>query len=271
MIKKYLFFLCVLIITLFSSFICDAQPIKPRQLLKKVNASVSTVNTVIYKLNKLDKHFTQEDTINEVAICSLYLAPKDKMKAYHIVDMKSSYQKRYGHYEYDGNYVTSVSYKKDSLNTPKKIFLYNVLEDGHDGVMGIGSSVILRDIFQKNNIFKQAKSFIARFAIDRMEVKEEIFMGKPVYILSIYGKSREERIDYVNNEVHTFYIRKSDFLPIGYSNYGELEGMKNYEYYEIEYLAINLQLSLDEFNVNPNVKEVEPQIYYDKLKQYNLN
>ncbi len=268
---KNFFILSVVTIIILNSASVHSQSIKPRQLLKKVQTAVSTVNTVIYKINRRDKHFTSRDTVYEVAICSLYLAPKDEMKMYHIVDKKSSYKDRYAHYEYDGNYAAVVSYKRDSLDIPKKIFLANVQEKGHDGTISMGYGLVLRDIFQKNNIFRQARSLIARFAIDRMEVTEDIFMDESVYILSIYGKSREGRIDYINNEVHTFYIRKSDFMPVGYSNYGELEGMKNYEYYEVEYLAINSQLSADDFKVDFDVKEIKPKIYYEELQQYDIN
>ncbi|OYQ48680.1 hypothetical protein CHU92_00550 [Flavobacterium cyanobacteriorum] len=265
--KKYFLAACVLLIAIFS-FKINAQPIKPRQLLKKVEASISLLNNVTYKINKSEKFFTQRDTVYDVAICSLYMAPKDEMKFYHIVDIKSSYKNTYTHYQYDGKYASGFWYKADSLNIPKKIFFHSVVEDGYDRLYSMGSSVILRNIFQKNNIFKQARSFLARFAIAKFEVKEQIFMENPVYVLSIYGKSREGRVDYVNNEVYTIYIRKSDFLPIGYKNYGELEGMKKYEYYEIEYLAINSKLSVEDFKVNTNLKEVKPLIYYERFQQY---
>lgn len=269
--KKCLSFLPILVVALLYSCYSNSQSIKPRQLLKKVVASLDTIHTVTYKISRTIKPFSLRDTIQDVAICSLYLVSKDKMKAYHIVDNKSIDQNRYVHYIYDGNHTATFTYRTDSLNISKKTIIHSVANNNHDNVPGMAYNIVLRDVFQRKNIFREFKSLKARFFIKKMEVEEDTYLNTPIYILSIYGKDREGQIDYINNEVYKFYIRKSDFLPIAYSNYGELEGMKNYDYYELKYLEINPKLSLNDFKIDTKVNEIEPKVYYENLQKFGIN
>lgn len=60
--------------------------------------------------------------------------------------------------------------------------------------------------------------------------------------------------------VEKYYIRKNDYLPIGYVFTGDFEGMKGYEEYTIEYIKINPNLTIRDFQYlngnRPNVQEL---------------
>lgn len=46
--------------------------------------------------------------------------------------------------------------------------------------------------------------------------------------------------------------------------------MKQTEFTEIEYLKINPPISIDEFKIDPSVKEVVPKTYFEELLKHNL-
>ena len=60
--------------------------------------------------------------------------------------------------------------------------------------------------------------------------------------------------------VEKYYIRKNDYLPIGYVFMGDFEGMKGYEEYTIKYIKINPNLTIRDFQYlngnRPNVQEL---------------
>src|SRR5690606_25095543 len=179
-------------------------------------------------------------------------------------------EKQYNQYKYDGTYSSFLYFHSDSLDIPKKTTITNVLDDNYNSIKGnFVSNFILNDYFKKNNIFKQYRSFLAKFFLKDITTEESVYNGIPVYILTVYGKDkpRENRI---NSAVEKYYIRKSDFLPIAHSFYGEFQGMKETEFTEIEYLEINPELSLDAFKIDPSVKEVKPRVYYEEMQKYNL-
>lgn len=268
--NKFLVLLFSFIVTILSSFTGYSQPIKPKQLLKKVDAVLNELETVVYKIDRKDKYFTSKpiDTTRKVALCSLYLAPEDKMKAYHILDIKSQ-DNHYIHYKYDGNHTATVFYRKDSLETTKKVFVENVFETNYRSVSG--SDFLLRDYFDNKRAFRQYNSLLAKlFFLKKTEVTEGTFMGVPVYVLTFYSKNMEKRRNYIDSTIVTHYIRKSDFLPIGYKALSHNENMVEYEYYEIEYLDINPKLPLELFKVSPNVTEIKPKEVYERIKKHKL-
>lgn len=268
--SKYLISSFSFMVVMLCSFIGNAQPIKPKQLLKKVDASLSEIQTVVYKIDHSKKHFSSKDTIQRIAVCSLFVDYKDKMNAYHILDVKLSEAKRYGHYQYDGIYTSAVTYYTDSIDKAEKRLIENVTENNYIRIIGTHiNNYLLQDYFKKKNTFRQAKSFGAKFLIKEMKVEEVIHLNEPVYLLTVYGRNIKLP-NYVQNAENKYYIRKTDFLPVAYSFSGEFEGMKENEYCEIDYIAINPDIPLEEFKVDTNVTEIKPKAIYEKVKKYGL-
>ena len=191
------------------------------------------------------------------------------MGAYHKVYFNHG-DKKYNQYKYDGTYSSFLYFHSDSLDVQKNITITNVLNDNYNSIKGnFVSNFLLQDYFRKKNIFKQYRSVLAKILLKDMTLEESNYKGTPVYILSAYGTDKE-RENYINSSIDRYYIRKSDFLPIAHSFYGEFQGMKEVEFTEIEYLEINPEISLDTFKIDPSVKEVDPKVYFEEIKKYNL-
>lgn len=263
--KKY--FLFISIFLMFSIFISNAQSIKPNVLLKKTEASLSNIKTLTYTINKKSKFFASKDTLNRSALGIIKIVPEDEMGSYHKVYFNHG-EKQYNQYKYDGTYSSFLYFHSDSLDIPKKTTITNVLNDNYNSIKGnFLSNFILQDYFKKNNIFKQYRSLLAKILLKDMTIEESNYKGIPVYILTAYGKDRE-RENHINSVVDKYYIRKSDFLPIAHSFYGEFQGMKETEFTEIEYLEINPEISLQTFKIDTSVKEVKPRVYFEEMQKY---
>lgn len=261
--KQYI--LLILIVLFVNS--AYSQIIKPHTLLKRTDTSLNNIKTLVYKINKKSKFFSDNDTLQNTAICSLYIAPENKMGAYHILDIKQLPNEIYAHYQYDGEFSTEFLYRTDSLDYERKVFTTNVLEKETNSIGGIGYSLLLKDYFKKRNIFKQYRSPLAKIFIKDITTEESVYKKVPVYILNVYGKDKP-RANRINSSVEKYYIRKSDFLPIAYSFYGEFEGMKETEFTEIEYLEINPEIPLETFKIDPAIKEVKPKLYFEEIQKY---
>lgn len=265
--KKY--DLLTLIILLLATNLSFAQAIKPNALLKKTEKSLKDIKTLTYKINKKSKFFADKDTLNISAVGIIKIVPDDEMGAYHKVYFNHG-NKKYNQYKYDGTYSSFLYFHSDSLNTPKKTIITNVLNDNYNSIKGnFVSNFLLQDYFRKKNIFKQYRSVLAKILLKDMTLQESNYKGIPVYILSAYGTDKE-RENYINSSIDRYYIRKSDFLPIAHSFYGEFQGMKEIEFTEIEYLEINPTLSLETFKIDPSIKEVKPRVYFEEMQKYNL-
>lgn len=254
MIEKIRFTVILIMISL---FVCNAQPIKPKELLKKVDISLNKIQTVVYKINHFDKNFTSKDTVKRVAICSLYLAPKDEMKAYHILEFENkkfiNNKAYYVYRKYDGKKILWNSYKLDSLHFDKKSNIFNIEDEGYSRITGSNiHSLLLKDYFTNKRAFRQNNSLLSKLFIDEIEVTEAQFMNTAVYVLIMKSKNLEKMSNYVDSAVAEYYIRKSDFLPIGYKTFSKLDNMNDYQYCEIDYIAINNNLSIDDFKIDEN-------------------
>lgn len=267
---NYLKLLLCFTIAITSSFSCYSQEIKPKQLLKKVDAALNNIETLVYKINRKDKSFTNKptDTLYRVAICSLY-TPDREIKKFVIDVFREDNTLQY--FKCDGTYLASLYYKKDSLDTSKKIRIEYGWDPKYNHALSMTRDYNLRDYFEKKRAFRQYNSLLAKlFLIKEIVISEGTFMDTPVYILTAYTKNLEKRRNYIDYMEATHYIRKSDFLPIGYKNTSKLDNMIEYEYYEIEYLKINSKLPLESFEVDINVREIKPREMYDRIKEYEL-
>lgn len=93
-------------------------------------------------------------------------------------------------------------------------------------------------------------------------VKEETFNDTQVYVLTIAFKDHED----VRDNVEKHYIRKSDFLPVAYSSFLRWENMEQYDYYEVDYLAINPDIPAEAFKVGEN-ETINARERYNTFKE----
>lgn len=267
MIKIKRFF--SLIILFFTFNFTFAQPIKINDLLKKTEKSLKEIKTLKYKINKKKKSFTSNDTLSRSAIGFVKIVPEDEIGVYGKLYFNHG-KKLHNQFKYDGTFSSFLYFHSDSLNNSKKITVTNVLNDNYNSINGnFVSDFLLQEYFKKNNIFKQYRSVLSKILLKDISLEESNYKGIPVYILTAYGMDKE-RENYINSSIDRYYIRKSDFLPIANSFYGEFQGMKEIEFTEIEYLEINPELPLDIFKIDPSVKEVKPRAFFEELQKYNL-
>lgn len=243
---KYLLYLSVIILVILRPVSGNAQPTESetRELLHKIDKSIGNINTVVYKINYDNKFLARRDTIHTIAICSLYIAPKDKMKVYSIVDLEFTELKwtTYGHRRYDGKSAFWTNYSIDSLDFVLKPSIYKD-KKRRQAVVTNYSDILLREYLFLEEPFGRYESAAGMIAIT-----EETVNNMPVYVLKLTFKDTDE----VRDKIEKHYIRKSDFLPVAYSNFLRMENMEQYIYYEVDYLAINSDIPLDKFKIDKN-------------------
>lgn len=257
--SKYLILFFSLIMALLSSFRGNAQPIEPKELLKKSDKALADIKTVVYKVDYKTKYLARKDTVRTTSVCSLYIAPKDKMNAYNIVDIEIFEGKshNFGHRKYDGDKVLWVNYPMDSLNKGIKPEIYSN-KRMRQSVVRNYSDVLLKEYFIQKKPFTRYQS-----ATDKILVKEEVLKDTPVYVIAIAFKDQK---DTTRDQVVKHYIRKSDFLPIAYYSFLRWENMEQYNYYEVDYLAINPDIPLEAFKVDEN-ENINAKERYESFKK----
>ena len=257
--SKYLILFFSFIIALLSSFMGNAQPIKVKDILKKADKALGDINTVIYKVDYATKYLARKDTVRTTSVCSLYIAPKDKMNVYNIVDIEIFEGKshNFGHRRYDGDKVLWVNYPIDSLNKDIKPEIYSN-KRMRQSVVRNYSDVLLKEYFIQKKPFTRYQS-----ASDKILVKEEVLKDTPVYVITISFKDQK---DTTRDQVVKHYIRKSDFLPIAYYSFLRWENMEQYNYYEVDYIAINPDIPLEAFKVDEN-ETINAKERYENFKK----
>lgn len=243
----------LLLISLFlGTNISFAQPIELKELLQQVDNSLNNINTVTYKVDYFNKYLAKKDTLHSTAICSLYRMPNDKMKSYHTIDLELESEKGNDKYfsqrRYNGDKVLWYSRKIDSLTTNEKPEIYSDKKMKHSVVNGY-SNFLLKKYFGKKTNFRSYSTKVVQAFIKDINVTEELLHGTPVYVLNIYYKDRK---DSTRDNVERHYIRKIDFLPIAFYSFLRWENMEQYNYYEINYIAINNNISIDDFKIDEN-------------------
>lgn len=240
---KYLFAFIIALLTSLSGT-AQSSKIETKEILQKIDKELNNIKTVVYKINYTNKYFARRDTIYTTAICSLYIALKDKMKAYSIVDLQFSEKKdsTYGHRRYDGKRAFWTNYPLDSLDIDIKPDIESKKRI-RQAIVQNYSYMLLREYLMQKNSFGKYESSAGLIGIT-----EEVHKGIPVYIITIAFKEHEG----VSDNVEKHYIRKSDFMPVAFSSFMRWESMEQYNYYEVDYLDINPDISLEEFKINKN-------------------
>src|SRR5690606_11949060 len=230
--NKYLLFFI-----LFLCISCQKIDKDVEMVLTKTEQSLSEFKTVVFKTNRIDKSFTSSDTLYRTAICSIYIEPEDEIGMYFVQNIKSEEDTLY-HRIYDGKHFSNTTIYVDGT-AKAKWFTRENLEQNNNIQGHFGLNFLCRNIFELDDNFTRFRNKSERDKIKKMEVYDEIYQNTPVYVLTIFFRNQEDSDEYINNAVDKYYIRKSDFLPIAYSFYGEFQGMQEYEFATIDYLEIN--------------------------------
>lgn len=258
--SKYLILFFSFTMTFLSSFMGNAQPIEPKELLKKSDKALADIKTVVYKVDYKTKYLARKDTIYTTAVCSLYIAPKN---VYNIVDFKSVESNRniYGYRKYDSNGVFMLNYLLDSQNEVGKPNIYWDKKE-KQGALNSYNFLLLKEYFSRKRPFGQYNSLTGKLMIEEIIVTEEMHKNTPVYIVTINFKDSKDTRD----SVEKHYIRKSDFLPIAYYSFLRWESMEQYNYYEVDYIAINPDIPLETFKVDEN-ETINAKERYENFKE----
>lgn len=248
--KKYLFFLAALI----GSFTANAQLSKTEtvELLQKIDNALSNVKTVVYKIDYKDKRFSSRDTMRTIAVCSLYIARGDKMNAYNSVDalreITTSYPGSYQRMKYDGKKALFASARVDSLH--KVRLSIDGDRQARLGVVRSYSNLLWTEYFTEKKLFGKLSAMT-----EKLSITEEMLNGAPVYVINFILEDTEEYRDRVVKQ----YIRKSDYLPVAVYSFTRWENMEEYNYTEVDYLAVNPDIPVEAFKVDEdeavNLKE----------------
>ncbi|MEE1900157.1 hypothetical protein GN157_15355 [Flavobacterium rakeshii] len=266
--RKYLCFLLGSVITLLSSFTVNAQSqftTKEKvELLRKINKSCADIKTVTYRINHDSKRLTEKNTFSTVAVCTLYIDPTNKVSSYNIVDEEfgSAKSRKYGHKIYNGEMLFSLTNPVDSLDAYKKP---QILKNEVDMEAWLSSYnyLLLDKYFGKNKSLIGYDSFA-----ENILLTEETFKDTPVYAITMTYMDNENSRD----RIQKIYISKSNYLPVGSYSFWRWENMESYEYFDVEYLAINPEISPDEFKVakDHTVNLVERyKVFKEKSKNNN--
>lgn len=240
------------LITLLFTVNSAAQSLELKDLLQKVDESLNKINTVTYKVDYFNKYLAKNDTVQATAICSLIIAPKDKMKSYHNIDLefetKKDGKKYFGQRRYNGDKVLWYNKVIDSLTNNAKPEIYSEKKMKNSVVDGY-SNFLLKKYFGKRDNFHAYGTRLLQAFYKDINVTEEQLHNTPVYVLNIYHKDEK---DTTRDRVEKHYFRKTDFLPIAYYSFLRWENMEQYNYYEVDYLAINNKISIDDFKIDEN-------------------
>lgn len=264
---------CFLTITILLgvTFSLNAQKIEIKELLKRTDESLNNINTIVYKVDYFSKYLAKNDTIQSTAICSLYRIPKDKMKSYHKINLESEYEngdKYFGQRIYNGEKVLYYNRAVDSLTTNEIPEIYSDKKMKY-AVVENYNNFLLKQYLDKNNSLEAYGTKLVKALLKGINVTEENLHETPVYVVNIFHKDRK---DTTKDHVEKHYIRKTDFLPIAYHSFLRWENMEQYNYYEIEYLSINTEVSPDNFKIEENQQLNAIELYKNFQNQLkNIN
>lgn len=258
--KKYFLFLSIVLLSLTGSLRCNAQMTENQiaELLLKIDASIANIKTVVYKIDYTNKYLSKRDTIRTTAICSLYIAPRDKMKAYNIVDgtFTEFNSTKYIHRAYDGKRTSWANCRIDSLANGIKPEI-RTTGKLNQSVVENYSNLLLTEYI---NIKKPFGRYVPAAGV--IGLKEEMLHTIPVFVFTFTFKDKED----VKDNVEKHYVRKSDLLPVAFSSFLRWEGMEQYNYYEVDYLAINPNITPEDFKIAKDETIIASE-RYDMFKE----
>ena len=224
---------------------CFGQTLSVDQIFKKVDDRLDNLNTLSYWIDYDQKYLSKDDTTRLRGIVYLKGVPEDSLNVHHhLVNLTHNYQQIY-----NGDNILYYDLKdSSSLVTNTKLYGYSRIKGN------INKYFILYELFN-------GKSFSDKLqdaALMETQVEEVNFEGKKTYAIHLKYKKENN----VENLITTYYIRHSDFFPIGFVQTLDFMGMSQYSYYSLSNIHFNPQLEENLFDLDENI------IYPSKLKNY---
>lgn len=128
------------------------------------------------------------------------------------------------------------------------------------GALRSASGFLIKDYYITNRSFKRSRIYS-----DHITKTEEKINNEEVYVLKVRYKDTKD----TRNSIETFYIRKSDFMPVAYHSTLDWENMNQYEYYEIKYLEINKSDPSEQYKIDGKETENPHKSYEHFMNRFN--
>jgi peroxiredoxin len=234
-----------------------AQSLNLEKVLQASDEALSQVNTLIYKIEKKEKDFSN-DTVFYTAVCTLKKIANDPKKGYHILNaqMVTAHDTQYMRLQYDGKMLLR---EFSTLNTTSEKRVYSVENGDYAPYWNNGyRNLIMYDFFNLPYLMQYNKRQW-RSMIKEKRLEEDVYNGVDCYVVLIYGKNSRDIHD-IDNVVIKHYIRKSDFLPIAYEFTGNVESITMYEHYSLNYMAINEDVATDLFKIDDEPTPIDKKV-----------
>lgn len=249
------------IVTFLTSIpLLNAQQIELKEFLDRFDQSLNSIHSVVYQVNHQNKYLARKDTVNTTAICSLFVVRKDKMKSFHHIDMLNS-EKNTNYFiqrKYDGKKSLFRLENVENLTLEEKVEIFSDKKMVHSTVNNY-RDLLFPKYFGVKNEFKAYGTKLMKAFFKDIFITEEIFENTPVYVLNFHYK--DEKRDTTRDHVTKHYVRKSDFLPIGFYSFLRWENMEQYNFYTIKYIEINPSFSVEDFEIKDNETIDAIQLY----------
>ncbi|MEM6264556.1 MAG: TlpA disulfide reductase family protein [Bacteroidota bacterium] len=229
--RTYLTFLLSLL-----SITCFSQEISVKEVLTKTDSAIRGINTISYWIDHELRYFTNEDTIDGRAICHLQAAPKDSLKIYHNVVLLSEARQQV----YNGASILHINLKDSSS------LIFDPKLHGYGSIKGnLIGKLIQYDLFTESVFSKKLQDT----ALVDYSLAETIFDNQEVYAVSFEYKYSDEFED----DQATYFIRKSDFFPIGYEASVYFQNMLQYRSYSLSNISVNTTFEDKLFDLDYNI------------------
>lgn len=241
-LKFYAFIGFLLLIPFFTY----SQSQKIVTIFKKVDEKLATINNMTYEMDYIIKSFSSPTLDTYKVDVVIKRVEDDPMGVYfkhtriQNIDNKKDTIERI----YNGN-LFYKSFLNDTI--PKVIDIYDKHKIALSGLITGDSETkyLLLDFFKKKNLSRYNDVFI-KVLIKSKTLEDTIINQEPCYKITIKVKNVSQFQDVVIKQ----YIRKSDFMIVGYENIAALQGLTDHNAYFLKIKAINAPLAADAFLID---------------------
>ncbi len=224
-----------LLLFVFSNY-CFSQEITIKEILENSDNCIRKINTISYWIDFEMKYLSREDTMTRRSICHLKSAPNDSLNVYHnFVSLMGNHQQ-----VYNGDNILNVNFKDSSS------LIINTELYGYGFIKGNTNRELIR-----YNLFEDSLFLMKLSDTSMMEtiLEETVFENREVY--SVLFKYKDS--DQVSNLQSTYFIRKSDFFPIGYKQTLNFQNMLQYKSYSLSNISVNPFFDDRLFDIDYNI------------------
>lgn len=256
------------IILLFSGIIVSygQEEKEIKEVFQKTEKALNTIENLEYKIEYFKKYFSSEDTMHSLTNVVMMRNPADIYDPYPYFYLEGKLvhenQENSASFnrKYDKNYsYSSYSYYDTSTNavvTTESYFDMNVWDEkifeGNSQFNYVFNHYFLKKPFkgQYTNIKEDSN-------LTYVTIKTDFIKNEACYKITYFY----EEIEDSNNLRMTYYIRKSDYLPIAYELSIDFQDMTQYDFYTVDYLEFNKEnLDISYFEVDiEGVEEIKKE------------